>query len=299
MVRGLKLSFFGLLMVALASCSPPTPTPTPFPTNTPLPPPPTPVVVTIDASAQQVPPTWTPVPTEPPAATSTRRPTSTPFASPVLTDTPSKFTGQLGVLSADNTIVVALTKADLEAELVTERTNALYSSIVSSPPEVNFVSRAIRLEVLFNNYTTEGLRGEVDFTLRSAGRRIRADVTGHRTERGTLLTPTQISAVRDMLNNVLERLLAVQLTQAAIPFENPQVVSFLVEETRLVVTVRLKLLPTPTEGEVPPTDVPPEAPTEATSTEPAPTEAAPTEAASATPITPTDIPTLFPTASAP
>ena len=300
MVRGLKFSVFGLLMATLASCGTSTPTPTPQPSNTPLPPPPTAAIVTIDASSRQVPPTWTVEPTEPPAATSTRRPTSTPFAPATATETPGPFKGQLGVLTADNVISVALTRADLETELAAERGNALYSSIVSSPPKVDFVSRAIRLEVVLNNYTTEGLRSELDFALRPAGRRLRADITSYRTARGTLLTPTQTSAVREMLNNVLERLLGTQLTQANVPFEDPQVLTILVEETRVVVTARLKLIPTATiDPNLPTVDpnlptAPPIIPTDV----PTATEAVPTVEETATPTAtepPTVIPTLFPT----
>jgi hypothetical protein len=216
----------------------------------------------------------------------------------VVTNTPNVFTGELNVVSNDGVVTVALSRADLESELATERMEALFSSIVSSPPKIVFASRGLRLEVIMNNYTTEGLRSEIDFTLRSAGRRVRADITSHRTERGSLLTPTQVSAVRDMFNNVLDRMLTAQLTQVAVAFENPQIVSVSIEENRVVVTVRLKLLPTPTAGELP-TEAPTEVPTDAPLAEPTEEPTATVEETATEPATIAPTSTLFPSATAP
>ncbi|MBX3063920.1 MAG: hypothetical protein KF726_13140 [Anaerolineae bacterium] len=272
MVHSRSFRVSAILVLAgllLAGCD--TPTPTPTPSRTPLPtlPPPTPVVVTLAAPPATLAPSWTPVPTRTNAPTRTLAPSATVTAIPATSSAAPALAVTVGVIK-DNEVYLAVSAAELERELAVDRGSAFISNSVGTDPKVSLSGNVVRLEAVFNNYTTEGIRAEVEFALRYSGVLVRPNVARYLSVRGTVLTPTHLSAIRDLLDKTLNRLLAAQLEQAAPGSASATITQVLIQENRIIVKLRLTYPPTLT-----PTDTETPAPTETTTaTEPAATEEA-------------------------
>lgn len=276
-LRSVLLVLVGLTVAgSLTACEglvprTPTPSPTPLPSPTSTA---TPIVVTLDTSSITIEPSWTPVPSRTVPPTRTRQPTRTLTFTPAATVTPAQFAGPVGVLTADNLFTVEIKRDVLLTELQAERQNALFSPTVGLVTKVTNGVDVMRVEVALNNGTQEGLRAELEFSLRPANDQVRVNLTTYDALNGGTLTPTQIAAVRGITGNALNRLLMNEINRTAITFQTLQVRTIIVEPERLLITVRLQVPPTltpevtatelPTETESPaPTVVPTDAVTEA------------------------------------
>lgn len=259
-LRSMLLVLVGLTVAgSLTACEglvprTPTPSPTPFPTATLTA---TSIVVTLDTSSITIEPSWTPIPTRTVPPTRTRQATRTLTFTPAATTTPAQFAGPIGVLTAENLLTVEIKRDVLLTELQVERQNALFSPVVGIVTKVTNSIDVMRVEVALNNGTQEGLRAELEFSLRPANDQVRVNLTTYDTLNGGTLTPTQIGAVRDITSNALNRLFMAEINRSAVTFQTLQVRTVIVEPERLLITVRLVLPPTPT-PEVTATELPTE-----------------------------------------
>jgi hypothetical protein len=241
--------FAVVMLVALATACVPTPTP-PTPTATVNPatlPPATvnAVIVTPDLSAETLAPSWTPSAIDTRLPTSTRQPSATPTRTPTRAVTATFDLTQVGTPQANGRLLVLLTKAQLEQELLTERLNVAFSSIVSTASTLTMAPREIVLTTSINNQTTEGLLTDFRFAMRNGGRTLRGDLIASETANGTQLTSTQMNAVRQMFNDVLTRLLRNAVTAAALDPDTSLVDSFVIDGNQILIVVRMAR-PTPT-----------------------------------------------------
>jgi hypothetical protein len=277
-VRGSLLLVMGLVV---SGCNTLFGTPTPTATNTPLPTEtPTLLIVTADRSQVTLEPSWTPIPSRTPAATRTPLPSPTLTLTPAATRTPTQFAGRVGELTADNQFALEFTRDQLLDELKRERQNPLSSPIVSEVTRLTISQDNVQLEVILNNFTREGIRAEMAFALRGVGDAIRVDLVKYNTLDGSLLTPSQVTTVRNIVDATVNRLLKLQTERIVPVYEQLQVRQIVFESARLLVISQVALPP--------PTLIASALPTEAAP----PTLDAPTLAPSATPFVPSATPFL-------